>query len=223
MPDLIYKIITDRNFLSILSSRNDSDQEIANLNKLISIARNFNAVGFRNLYDFLTFIKDSITNLADESQASITSNANAVQMMTIHQSKGLNFRWCFCIKLMKRDYQIAIKSGDVKVDKKYGLLTKVPVDQNYFEEYQIAPIAVMHNYYEDKKIMLNLKRLLYVAVTRAKDELYITSTIKKDAAFKKDSFINLLAEGLRNNFSSDEIVFQNQLEFLKIENENFVK
>ena len=98
LPDLIYKIITDRNFLSILSSRNDSDQEIANLNKLISIARNFNAVGFRNLYDFLTFIKDSITNLADESQASITSNANAVQMMTIHQSKGLEFPVVFLFK-----------------------------------------------------------------------------------------------------------------------------
>ena len=98
---------------------------------------------------------------------------------------------------MKQDISNAIKSGEVKVDKKYGLLTKVPVDQNYFEEYQIAPIAVMHNYYEDKKNNAELKRLLYVAVTRAKDELYITSTIKKDAAFKKDSFINLLAEGIK--------------------------
>ena len=222
LPDLIYKIITDRNFLSILSSRNDCDQEIANLNKLISIARNFNAVGFRNLYDFLTFIKDSITSLADESQASITSNANTVQMMTIHQSKGLEFPVVFLYKTDEAGLSNAIKSGEVKVDKKYGLLTKVPVDQNYFEEYQITPIAVMHNYYEDKKNNAELKRLLYVAVTRAKDELYITSTIKKDSAFKKDSFINLLAEGLKNNFYLDEIVFQNQLEFLKIENENFV-
>lgn len=222
LPDLIYKIITDRNFLSILSSRNDSAQEIANLNKLISIARNFNSVGFRNLYDFLSFIKDSITSLADESQASITSNAKAVQMMTIHQSKGLEFPVVFLYKTDEAGQSNAIKSGEVKVDKKYGLLTKVPVDQNYFEDYQIAPIAVMHNYYEDKKNNAELKRLLYVAVTRAKDELYITSTIKKDAAFKKDSFINLLAEGLKNDFSGDEIAFQNQLEFLKIENESFI-
>ncbi len=222
LPDLINKIITDRNFLSILSSRNDSDQEIANLNKLTAIARNFNAVGFRNLYDFLTFIKDSITSLADESQASITSNANAVQMMTIHQSKGLEFPVVFLYKTDEAGQSNAIKSGEVKVDKKYGLLTKVPVDQNYFEEYQIAPIAVMHNYYENKKNNAELKRLLYVAVTRAKNELYITSTIKKDASFKKDSFINLLAEGLKNNFSGYEIVFQNQLEFLKIKNNGFV-
>jgi len=222
LSDLIHKIITDRNFLSILSSRRDSHQEIANLNKLVSIARNFNSVGFRNLYDFLTFMKDSITSLADESQASITTNANAVQMMTIHQAKGLEFPIVFIYKTDEAAISNAIKSGEVRVDKKYGLLTKVPVDQNYFEEYQTAPIAVMYNYFEEKKNNAELKRLLYVAVTRAKDELYITSTVKKDAAFKKDSFINLLANGIKNDFLSDEIVFNNQLEILRIENQSFV-
>lgn len=222
LPDLIYKIITDRNFLSVLSSRKDSDQEIANLNKLISIARNFNAVGFRNLYDFLAFIKDSITSLADESQASIVSNANAVQMMTIHQSKGLEFPVVFLYKTDEAGISNSIKTGEVKVDKKFGLLTKVPINQNYFDEYHIAPIALMYNYFEEKKNNAELKRLLYVAVTRAKDELYITSTIKKDESFNKDSFINLLAAGLKNNFSTDEIIINNELEILKFENGSFV-
>ncbi|HEX9252021.1 MAG TPA: 3'-5' exonuclease, partial [Ignavibacteriaceae bacterium] len=222
LPDLIHKIITDRNFLSILSSRNDSDQEIANLNKLVSIARNFNSVGFRNLYDFLAFIKESITNLSDESQASISSNTNAVQMMTIHQSKGLEFPVVFLYKTDEAGMSSTIKSGEVKVDKKFGLLTKVPVDQNYFEEYQTAPIAIMHNYFEDRKNNAELKRLLYVALTRTKDELYITSTIKKDDDFKKDSFINLLASGLKNNFSGNVIVFSTQLETLKFDNDRFV-
>jgi ATP-dependent helicase/nuclease subunit A len=222
LPDLIHKIITDRNFLSVLSSRNYSDQEMANINKLITIARNFNAVGFRNLFDFLTFMKDSISGLADESQASITSNADAVQMMTIHQSKGLEFPVVFLYKTDESGISSAIKSGEVRVDKKYGLLTKVPINQNYFEEYQIAPIAMMYNYFEEKKNNAELKRLLYVALTRAKDELYITSSIKKDAALKKDSFINLLALGLKNDFSRDEIIFNEQLEILRIENESFV-
>ena len=222
LPDLIHKIINDRNFLSIISSRNDSDQEVANLNKLISIARNFNAVGFRNLYDFLSFMKDSIASLADESQASITLNTEAVQMMTIHQSKGLEFPVVFLFKTDEAGISNSIKTGEVKVDKKYGLLTKVPVDQNYFEEYQSAPIALMHNYFEEKKNNAELKRLMYVALTRAKDELYITSAIKKDASFKKDTFINLLAKGLKSDFLVDEIIFSDQLELLRIENESFV-
>jgi len=222
LPDLIHKIINDRNSLSIISSRNDCDQEVANLNKLISIARSFNAVGFRNLYDFLTFMKDSIASLADESQASITLNTDVVQMMTIHQSKGLEFPVVFLFKTDEAGISNSIKTGEVKVDKKYGMLTKVPVDQNYFEEYQSAPIALLHNYFEEKKNNAELKRLLYVALTRAKDELYITSTIKKDAALKKDSFINLLAMGLKNDFLGNEIIFSDQLEILRIENEKFV-
>ena len=222
LSDLIYKIITDRNFLSVLSSRKDSEQEIANLNKLISIARNFNAVGFRNLYDFLTFMKDSISSLADESQASITTNADAVQMMTIHQSKGLEFPVVFLYKTDEAGISNSIKSGEVRVDKKYGLLTKVPLNQNYFDEYHTAPIAIMYNYFEEKKNNAELKRLLYVAVTRAKDELYITSTIKKDKELRKDSFIKLLSAGLKNNFSGNEIVFDSELEFLKIDNGSFV-
>ncbi|MCU0344145.1 MAG: UvrD-helicase domain-containing protein, partial [Ignavibacterium sp.] len=222
LPDLIHKIITDRNFISILSSRVDSEQEIANLNKLVSIARNFNAVGFRNLYDFLAFIKDSISNLADESQASISSNTNAVQLMTIHQSKGLEFPIVFLYKTDEAGMSNAIKSGEVRVDKKFGLLTKVPVDQNYFEEYQTAPIAAMYNYFEDKKNNAELKRLLYVAVTRAKDELYITTSIKKENDFKKDSFINLLAAGLKNDFSESEIFLNSELDFLKIKNDKYL-
>ncbi len=222
LPDLIYKIVTDNNFISILSLRNGSDQEIANLNKLISISRNFNAVGFRNLYDFLTFIQDSTKNLADEPQASTSANTNAVQMMTIHQSKGLEFPIVFLYKTDEAGISSIIKSGDVRVDKKFGLLAKVPIHQNYFEDYHNAPINLIHNYFEEKKNNAELKRLLYVAVTRAKDELYITSAIIKDASFKKDSFINLLAAGLKINFSGSNIVLNEHLEFLKVDGEKFI-
>ena len=116
----------------------------------------------------------------------------------------------------------AIKSGEVRVDKKLGLLTKVPVDQNYFEEYQTAPIVAMYNYFEDKKNNAELKRLLYVALTRAKDELYITTSIKKEGDFKKDSFINLLAAGLKNDFSESEIFLNIVLDFLKTKNDKYV-
>jgi ATP-dependent helicase/nuclease subunit A len=142
--------------------------------------------------------------------------------MTIHQSKGLEFPIVFLYKTDEAGMSNAIKSGEVRVDKKLGLLTKVPVDQNYFEEYQTAPIAAMYNYFEDKKNNAELKRLLYVALTRAKDELYITISIQKEGDFKKDSFINLLAVGLKNDFSGNEIILNSELEFLKTKNDKYV-
>ena len=222
LPQLINKIITDRNYLSILAARNDGEQEIANIAKLVSISRNFNATGFRNFYDFLNFLKESISDLADESQASITTNADAVQMMTIHQAKGLEFPVVFLYKTDESGISGAVKSGDVKIDKKYGVLTKIPLNQNYFEDYHSAPIVTLHNYYEEKKNNAELKRLLYVAVTRAKDELYISASLKNNSTFKKDSFINLLSEGLRNDFSSNQITINEPLEYLKIENDNYI-
>jgi ATP-dependent helicase/nuclease subunit A len=222
LPQLIDKIITDKNYLSIIAARNDGEQEIANLAKLISIARNFNATGFRNLYDFLNYLKDSIVNQADEAQAGISSNTDAVQMMTIHQSKGLEFPIVFICKTDESGISSSIKLGEVKIDKKFGVLTKVPLNQNYFEEYQSAPIAALHNYYEEKKNNAELKRLLYVAVTRAKDELYISTTIKYGSAFKKDSFLNLLSSGLQNDFTFAEILIKEKLELLTLENDKYI-
>lgn len=222
LPQLIDKIITDKNYLLILSARKDGEQEIANISKLVNIARNFNATGFRNLYDFLSYLKDSIANQADEAQAGISSNINAVQMMTIHQSKGLEFPIVFICKTNESGISSIIKAGEVKVDKKFGLLTKVPVNQNYFEEHQSAPIIVLHNYFEEKKNNAELKRLFYVAVTRAKDQLYISNTIKKDSAFKKDSFLNLLASGLKNDLTSKEISIKEKLEYLKFEDGEYI-
>ena len=143
-------------------------------------------------------------------------------MMTIHQSKGLEFPIVFICKTEESGISSAIKSGEIKIDKKFGLLTKVPVNQNYFEDYQSAPITYLHNYYEEKKNNAELKRLFYVAVTRAKDQLYISTTIKKDSAFKKDSFLNLLASGLRNDLTSKEISIKEKLEYLNFENGEYI-
>ena len=158
LSELINKIITDSNYLSIIASRNDSDQEIANINKLVNIARNFNSTGFRNIYDFLSFLKKSMSELDDESQASITANSNAIQMMTIHQSKGLEFPVVFLFKTNEAGLSNSIKAGEIKVDKKYGLLTKVPLNQNIIDDYQSAPIINVSNYYEQKKNTAELKR-----------------------------------------------------------------
>ena len=189
--------------------------------KLIGLARNFNSTGFRNLYDFISFLKDSISNLTDESQASTAEDSDAVQLMTIHQSKGLEFPVVFLYKTDESGISGSVKSGEVKIDKKFGALTKVPLNQNYFDEYYSAPIVTLHNYFEAKKNNAELKRLLYVAVTRAKDELYITAAIEKDANFKNDSFIKLLTLGLETDLNSSEIIINDQLEFLKFEGDGF--
>jgi ATP-dependent helicase/nuclease subunit A len=141
--------------------------------------------------------------------------------MTIHQSKGLEFPVVFLYKSGEAGLSNTIKSKEVSVNKHFGLLTKVPINQDYLEEYSAAPVIAVYNFIEEKKNLAELKRLLYVAVTRAKDELYITSTIEKDKALKKDSFIKLLSEGLNNDFTGDKIIINEELEYLVKINDNY--
>ena len=85
-------------------------------------------------------------------------------MMTIHQSKGLEFPIVFLYKTDEAGISSAVKSGEVKIDKKLWSTDKVPLNQNYFEDYHSAPIVSLYNYFEEKKNNAELKRLLYVAV-----------------------------------------------------------
>ncbi len=214
LPHLLKKLFTDQNYLAIVASRLDGEQELANLEKLISIARNFNSKGFRNLYDFITYLKDSIVGLEDEAQAAFPSDKNSVQLMTIHQSKGLEFPIVFVYKNGESSLSSTIKSGQIQVDKNFGLLSKLPVDDKYLEDYRSAPIISIHNFLESKKNLAELKRLLYVAVTRAKDELYLSASIEESKSFNKDSFLALLSRGLHNQFDCQEFIIKDSLNFL---------
>jgi ATP-dependent helicase/nuclease subunit A len=221
LPQLLNKIITDRDYLSILINREDGIQEAANIDKLISIARNFNAKGFRNLYDFISNLKESISGIEDEAQAAISNQSNSVQMMTIHQAKGLEFPIVFLFKTSDQGQSGSVKAGQIQVNKKFGLLAKIPLHQNFTEDFIAAPIVTQHNFIEEKKNNAELKRLLYVALTRAKNELYISASLEPEKTLVKDSFIKLLGEGLENDFSGKELLIKNKLNYLKKDNGSY--
>ncbi len=142
--------------------------------------------------------------------------------MTIHQSKGLEFPVVFIYKTAETSLSGSLKSGQIQIDKKFGLLAKLPVDDNFLDEYRSAPIISIHNYLESKKNIAELKRLLYVAVTRAKDELYLSATIDDGKSFSKDSFISLLSIGLNDQLNGDRIIINDRLDYL-IKNNNEYK
>ncbi len=214
LPQLLKKLITDIDYLSIVSSRIDGTQEVANINKLINIARNFNSKGFRNLYDFINYLKESISGLEDEAQASFITEKDSVQLMTIHQAKGLEFPIVFIFKSSEYGMSGLLKSGQIHVNKQFGILSKLPFNGNYLDDYRSAPVINVYNYLEAKKNLAELKRLLYVAVTRAKDELFISASIEEGKSINKDSFLMLLTQALEINFDEALINLEDELEFL---------
>ena len=97
-----------------------------------------------------------------------------------------------------------VKSKAVTIDKTFGLLTKVPLNDDYFDEYHSAPIIPIRDYVEQRKNLAEIKRLFYVGVTRAEQYLFITAASKGKNNFPASSFMGLLFDGL--NIEGDENV-----------------
>jgi ATP-dependent helicase/nuclease subunit A len=211
---LLRKILNESDILAVLASKSNGVQELANIDKLVKLTINFVSQGFKTLYDYVNFLKDSIEQIEDEAQAAVTDESNSVKIMTLHQAKGLEFPAVFLFKSDEISQSNLVKSKSVTVNKEFGLLTKVPLNGNFSQSYLAAPIIGINNLIAAKKNLAEIKRLFYVGVTRAKDYLFISAGWKKDFNYSKDSFIGLLCDGLNINFENDEIELTSDLQFL---------
>ncbi|HEY7751760.1 MAG TPA: UvrD-helicase domain-containing protein [Ignavibacteriaceae bacterium] len=214
LPLLLRKILNETPLLSVLAAKSDGQQELGNIDKLIRMTIDFSNEGFNSLYDFVNFLRESIEKLEDVSQASVEKENAGVNILTIHQAKGLEYPAVFLFNCNETSQRSIIKSREISINKKFGLLTKIPEKQNYFGEYKTAPIVSVCNLIEDKKDLAEIKRLLYVAVTRAKSYLFISSTLPNEK-FPARSFMGLVQSGLGQDLNSNEIILEGNLSYLK--------
>ncbi len=218
--ELIRKILLDTNYWAVIASKRNSEQELANINKLISLARSHSKKSFKNLYDFVFALKNSIKTIEDESQAQIVKDEDAVKFLTIHQAKGLEYKAVFiygCNGYTKEDF---VRTKSMNIDKTFGFLVKVPLNDDYYDGYYTPPVAALYNYINYKKNVAEIKRLFYVAVTRAMNYLFISLT-HKDFKPQRDSFFYFINEGLELDFSVDEFILKDKVKFMKKEESGY--
>src|ERR1035437_5537987 len=218
---LLRKILRESSFLAIMAAMADGAQEIANIEKLISLTSDFLKEGYKTLYDFVNFLKLSIEEKYDEPQASISEESNAVKIMTLHQSKGLEFPVVVLYKSNETIKKNTIKTKSILADKAFGLLTKIPLQNNYYNPYQSTTINNLSDYIVEKKEMAETKRLLYVGVTRAKEHLIISFESKENLKIKHGFFIWMLKKGLDIDFDKDLYRTEGSLTFLVNEEGNY--
>ncbi len=151
-----------------------AEQIISNIDKLSEFAANFESVGFRNIHDFVNEL-EMLAESSDDSQARMTFSQNAVYIMTIHGSKGLEFPVVILYDTNSRGG----RNEPLLVNDKYGISFKINAANGPNGEFieTVTPNHYLNKLYENQKGEEEEKRILYVAMTRAKDHLFISSTL----------------------------------------------
>ena len=162
---------SDRFVASGLVSDKNEMGEGGNLQTLYEYARTFESGSFKGLYNFIEFINTLIENGSTLKFKKDDASENCVKLSTIHSSKGLEFPICFVIGAAGKFTCI----GD---SKKYafeygvGMAMSIP-DKTGFAMYQSPLMGIIDLYGELRGIEEEM-RVLYVALTRAKEQLFIT-------------------------------------------------
>ncbi len=215
ISSLIRKLLRESGYWTVIAAKRNSTQELANIQKLLSLARSYSQKSFKNLYDFTLFLRESIEGFEDEGQAQIACDENSVKILTVHQAKGLEYKAVFLYGCNEFGQDDSVKARSLSIDKNFGILSKVPLNQKYFEKQSTPPIVSLYNYINERKNRAELKRLLYVGITRAINYLFISGT-HKDFKLRNNSFFQILSEGLKTDFRTKNIFITKKVQFMRI-------
>ena len=150
----------------------------ANLKMLFERAKQYEKASFKGLFNFINFIDKLKTTSGDMTSAKlIGENEDVVRIMSIHKSKGLEFPVVFLAGTGK-GFNMQDLNDTILMHQDIGLGPKYINYENRIEYNTLAKEAIRINSY--KETLSEEMRILYVALTRAKERLIITG-LRKDA------------------------------------------
>lgn len=171
--ETVWQIIEEFDLLAVCSAMDDGARRRANLMELAELAESFENGEYRGLHRFVLWLQA----LREKGQelSSGGSFDSAVQIMTIHKSKGLEFPVVFLSDTAKR-FNNQDRKETVLVHPRLGLGPKL-VDLKRRVRYPTLARSAIARRIEREDLSEEM-RLLYVAMTRAKERLYMTATVK---------------------------------------------
>jgi ATP-dependent helicase/nuclease subunit A len=145
-------------------------RKLANLRKLVDMAREFDREGLLTLSEFIQRLRDSVLEEADEELAATSpESGNVVQLMTVHKSKGLEFPVTVVADM---NWTRGGGSAAPRFHPTLGPLFSLPAEQG---ESRRNRGQTMHKLEEETEDERETVRLLYVATTRAADHLILSA------------------------------------------------
>lgn len=176
LSELIWHLYRETRFYDFVGGMPGGKQRQANLRALYDRARQYEATSFRGLFRFLRFI-ERMRDRGDDLGAAraLGEQEDVVRLMTIHSSKGLEFPFVFIAGLARSFNTMDLKKPYM-LDKEFGFAAKYVNAEKRISYPSLPQITFKRK--KKMEMLAEEMRVLYVALTRAKEKLYLVSSVK---------------------------------------------
>ncbi len=175
--ELLWQIVTETGFLNEVRALPSGAQRLANVEMLLQKAQDYEKISYHGLFHFIRYIEKLQKYSVDFGEAAVSSEqGQAVRIMSIHHSKGLEFPVVFVAGLGK-PFNKQDSRARMAFHNRYG----IGMDYVDLENRMKMPTALKQLIRRQNQ-MENLAeelRILYVAMTRAREKLILTGMAKE--------------------------------------------
>ncbi len=178
-------------YKDIVSIQPQGDRRSGNLDQLVSIAKTYENSTFTGVHDFLRYVDRLMEGEKDFGEATSGTTEGCVRIMTIHKSKGLEFPVVFVCR-MGGKFNKSDSKRKLIFDQDFG------IGSNYIDvQKRTKQKTLKQSFLQNRKKhsdMAEEVRVLYVALTRAKEKLFMVGSVDKPCE-KAMQWQNALVDG----------------------------
>lgn len=173
--ELIWLVIRDTGYYNYVSAMPAGDRRKANIDMLIERAVQYEATSYHGLFQFVRYIEKLHKYDIDFGEAvTVGEGENTVRIMSIHKSKGLEFPVVFVAGMSK-----VFNNQDAR--SKLVIHPDLGIGPDYVDpDLRIKSPTLLKKFIQKRIVLENLGeelRVLYVALTRAKEKLILTGYV----------------------------------------------
>ena len=166
-------ILDETHYESLILAEERGEERLANVNRLLRLMRQFDPYQRQGLLRFLRFVEAQRDAEAEEEPAS-SASSDAVRLLSIHQSKGLEFP-VVAVADFAKPFNLADLRADILLDAEFGLCPRI-APPNINARYPSLPYWLARQR-QKRELLGEELRLLYVAMTRARDRLLLVGSV----------------------------------------------